>query len=76
MRDPCGMVQVVMRAISTISSVDTTDTDDGTMSPCRLKFTTKARDPSGVVCTVAGKRPSVVRPTNSSLSVLNFQKVP
>jgi hypothetical protein len=37
------MTQVGIRAISSISSVATTDTDDGTISPCRLKFTTYAR---------------------------------
>lgn len=47
-REPCGMVQVVIRAISTISSVETTEMEDGTMSPCRLKLATKASAPSGV----------------------------
>ena len=32
-RDPCGMVQVVTRSISYISSVSTTDTVLGTWSP-------------------------------------------
>ena len=41
-RLPCGMVQVVVRATSVPVGVYTTDTDDGTMSPCRLKLTTKA----------------------------------
>jgi hypothetical protein len=39
-RDPCGIVHVWTRATSTISSVETIDTDDGTISPCKLKFTT------------------------------------
>src|SRR5678816_1356141 len=54
-RDPCGMVQVGMRATSVIVSVDTTETDEGTMSPCRLKFTTKRKSPEGVTSIVAGK---------------------
>src|ERR1700754_2366200 len=39
-REPCGIVHVGMRAISVMVCVATTDTVDGTMSPCRLKFTT------------------------------------
>ena len=39
-REPCGILQVLMRATSIISSAATTDTEDGTISPCRLKFTT------------------------------------
>src|SRR5215472_13273586 len=38
-REPCGMTHVGIRAASTISSVATTDTEDGTISPCRLKLT-------------------------------------
>ena len=62
-REPCGIAHVVMRAISTISSVLTTLTDDGTISPCRLKLTTNAIEPSGVTWSVAGKLPSVTRPS-------------
>jgi hypothetical protein len=40
MRDPCGMVHVGTRATSTISSVATIETLEGTISPWRLKFTT------------------------------------
>src|SRR6185369_6787429 len=32
-REPCGMVQVCIRATSVIVPVETTETDDGTMSP-------------------------------------------
>ena len=70
------MVQVVIRATSTISPVATTETVDGTISPCRLKFTTHAYQPSGLTCTVAGKLPSSTRPTGSSLPTLNFQRLP
>jgi hypothetical protein len=41
-RLPWGMTQVVVRATSVPLGVYTTDTDDGTISPCRLKLTTKA----------------------------------
>src|SRR5690349_21525807 len=54
-REPCGIVHVVNRATSVIVCVETTETDDGTMSPCRLKFTTKRNAPSGVMSSVAGK---------------------
>src|SRR5436309_15468370 len=37
-REPCGIVHVWMRATSVIVDVDTTETDDGTMSPCKLKL--------------------------------------
>src|SRR5258708_28351431 len=40
MREPRGIVHVSTRAISTMSSVPTTETDDGTISPCTLKLTT------------------------------------
>src|SRR5579864_15850 len=39
MRDPWGMTQVGIRFASIISSEATTETEDGTMSPCRLKLT-------------------------------------
>jgi hypothetical protein len=39
-REPWGMVQVSSRETSIMRSVATTETDDGTMSPWRLKFTT------------------------------------
>ena len=61
-REPCGIMQVVMRATSIISSAATTETDDGTMSPCRLKFTTYTNAPSGDTCSVAGNMPSSTRP--------------
>src|SRR5829696_44240 len=76
MREPCGIVQVWMRATSTMGSVATTETDDGTMSPCRLKFTTKANAPSGVTCTVAGKLPSITRPATESPSSEYFHRKP
>ena len=41
-RLPCGMVQVVVRATSVLVGVYTTEIDDGTISPCRLKLATKA----------------------------------
>ena len=54
-----------MRATSSIPSVATTDTDEGTRSPCRLKLTTKANSPSGVTCAVAGNMPSVTWPSGT-----------
>src|SRR5688572_29689483 len=75
-RDPCGMVQVGMRLISFISSVATTDTDDGTISPCRLKLTTKSRLPSGERSIVAGKLPSVVWPRTRSSFTAYFHTEP
>ena len=67
------MTQVVTLAISCISSVATTDTDDGTFSPNGLKFTTYAMYPSGDTETVAGKRPSSVCPSGVSVPVAYFQ---
>ena len=76
MRDPCGIVHVVMRAISTISLADTTETSLGSISPCRLKFTTKTREPSGVTCAVAGKLPSMTLPSTALVAVLNLVSRP
>ena len=59
-----------------MSSTPTTLTSLGTIAPCRLKFTTKARWPSGVTCAVAGKLPSCTRPTTALSLVRNFQKLP
>ena len=70
------MVQVGMRAISIISPVSTTETLDGSISPWRLKFTTQAKKPSGLTCTVAGKLPSSTRPTASLVEARNFQRLP
>src|SRR5215203_507352 len=39
-RDPCGMRHVLIRATSRSPLVATTDTVEGTRSPCRLKLTT------------------------------------
>ena len=75
-REPCGIVHVVMRATSAISSTYTTETDDGFISPCRLKFTTYAYSPSGEICSVAGKAPSVTVPRRESPTVLNFHSSP
>src|SRR5262245_42990631 len=75
-REPCGIVHVFSRATSVIVCVETTDTDDGTMSPCRLKFTTKRNAPSGVTSSVAGKYPSVVLATSESSFVEYFQTDP
>lgn len=75
-REPCGIVQVGMRATSIISPVSTTETLDGTISPCRLKFTTHAKKPSGLTCAVAGKGPSTARPTGSSSLLRNFHSEP
>src|SRR5690349_21842379 len=75
-REPCGIVQVVTRATSVMVCVETTDTDEGTMSPCKLKFTTKRKLPSGVMSIVAGKFPSVVLPRTASSFVEYFQTVP
>ena len=76
MRDPCGIVHVVMRAISTISAADTTDTSLGSISPWRLKFTTNANEPSGVTCVVAGKLPSMTLPSTSPVVALYFVSLP
>ena len=46
-----------MRAISVIVCVDTTETLDGVISPCKLKFTTKRKSPSGVTSSRGGKKP-------------------
>src|ERR1043165_863403 len=75
-REPCGIVQVGMRETSVIVWVDTTDTEDGTMSPCKLKFTTKRKLRSGVISSVAGKFPSVVLPRTESSFVEYFQTLP
>src|SRR6185369_9993775 len=75
-REPCGIVHVGIRATSVIVCVETTETDDGTMSPCRLKLTTKRKLPSGVISIVAGKFPSVVLPRTESSFVEYFQTVP
>ena len=65
-----------MRAISIISLVSTTETLEGSISPCRLKFTTQAKNPSGLTCTVAGKLPSSTRPTGSLVDARNFHRLP
>src|SRR6185295_19608122 len=75
-REPCGIVQVCMRATSVIVCVDTTETLDGTMSPCKLKFTTKRKFPSGLTSSVAGKRPSAAFPTRALSFVEYFQTDP
>src|ERR1043165_838300 len=75
-REPCGIVQVGMRETSVIVCVETTETEDGTMSPCKLKFTTKRKLPSGVMSIVAGKFPSVVLPRTESSFVEYFQTLP
>ena len=73
---PWGMVQVCRRATSVIVAVETTDTEDGTMSPCRLKLTTKTNWPSGVMSAVAGKYPSVAFPRTESSFVEYFHSEP
>src|SRR4051794_380013 len=75
-REPCGIVQVCKRATSVMVAVETTETDEGTMSPCRLKFTTKTNWPSAVMSIVAGKYPSVALPTTESSLVEYFQSDP
>src|SRR5689334_4704997 len=75
-REPCGIVQVVRRFTSSIESVATMETEDGTISPCRLKLTTYRNSPSGVMSIVAGKYPSVTRPTTASSFVEYFQTAP
>src|ERR1044072_4881430 len=75
-REPCGIVHVWIRATSVIVCVETTETDDGTMSPCRLKLTTKRKLPSGVMSIVAGKYPSVALRSTVSFFVEYFQTVP
>ena len=76
MREPCGIVHVGTRATSTISSVATIETLDGTMSPWRLKLTTYANSPSGVICSVAGKLPSITRPASESFASAYFHRNP
>jgi hypothetical protein len=41
-REPWGLAQVSSRATSTIASVSTTETEEGAISPYRLKFATNA----------------------------------
>src|SRR6185295_17692397 len=62
-REPCGIVHVGIRATSVIVCVETTETVEGTMSPCKLKLTTKRKLPSVEISSVAGNNPSVVFPT-------------
>ena len=54
----------------------TTDTDDGTRSPCRLKLTTYRNSPSGVTCIVAGNIPSVTWPSTVSSATAYFHTEP
>src|SRR6185503_6603360 len=75
-REPCGIVHVGIRATSVIVCVETTETVDGTISPCKLKLTTKRKLPSGETSRVAGKSPSVAFPTTASFLVEYFQTVP
>ena len=75
-REPCGMVQVVIRAISIISPVSTAETLEATMSPCRLKFTTQAYQPSGLTWAVAGKGPSTARLTGCPVRASIFHRLP
>src|SRR5262245_34521002 len=75
-REPCGIVQVCMRATSVMVCVDTTETDDGVMSPCKLKLTTKRKSPSGLTSSVAGKRPSDALPMTASFFVEYFHTDP
>src|SRR5918999_2774545 len=66
-RLPCGMVQVSVRATSVCVGVYTTETDEGTISPCRLKLTMNAYKPSGVTSIDAGKYPrKIPGPTSVS----------
>ena len=58
MRLPCGIVQVTTRVTSVIVGTYTTEMDDGTMSPCRLKLAENMYRPSGVTSSEAGKLPS------------------
>ena len=65
-----------MRATSSMAGVYTTETEDGTMSPNRLKFATQANSPSGEKLIVAGKRDNTALPTSVSVAVSNFQSCP
>ena len=53
-----------------------TDTDDGTWSPWRLKFTANRNPVAGLMSIVAGKRPAVVSATSRSEPVSNLWIVP
>src|SRR5215813_4935420 len=75
-REPCGIVHVCTRATSVIVWVDTTETLDGVMSPCRLKLTTKRKSPPGLTSSVAGKRPNDALPITASFLVEYFQTDP
>src|ERR1700741_1796554 len=75
-REPCGIVQVGIRATSVIVWVETTETVDGTRSPGRVKGTPKRKLPSGEISSVAGKYPRVVFPTTESFFVEYFQTLP
>src|SRR5262249_35591821 len=55
-REPWGIVHVLTLATSAIEPVSTIDTDDGTITPCRLKLTKYRKFPSGVTSIVAANR--------------------
>src|ERR1043165_4593678 len=75
-REPCGIVHVGMRATSVIVCVETTETVDGAISPCKLKLTTNRKLPSGEMSNVAGNNPRVALPITASFFVEYFQTVP
>jgi hypothetical protein len=76
MREPWGMVHVAIRATSSMLSTATTETELGTISPCRLKFATYANQPSAETWSEAGKYPSSTRDSGRPLAASNFQRYP
>ena len=56
-------------AISLMETVSITDIVLGTMSPCRLKFTTNRNPVSGLISILAGNRPACVSATERSVPV-------
>ena len=59
-----------------MNGVNNAETELGTGFPWRLKLTTNSDAPSGLIDMVAGKRPTVVESTNSSVPVVIFHTNP
>ena len=67
------MTHVSIWLISSMIGVNTAETELAIGSPCKLKFTTKSDEPSGVIDIVAGKSPTSAESTNRSVPVSIFQ---
>ena len=73
--EPWGMLPVVIWVISVIVSASTTETVEGFMFPCKLKFTQYRKPVIFEICIDAGNNPRVVSPTTLFVSVeylINF----